>query len=74
MQNQRSSLCSTYKWYPFSTIFFKHISLDTSRSRIADHISRPRFDLLFLKIGMGNMSSGNLKSIDVFPVDCDVEE
>jgi hypothetical protein len=28
---------------------------------------------LFLKIGMGDTSSGNIKSVDVFSVECEVE-
>ena len=55
------------------TIFFNRIGLNTSRSGIANHLGQSWLDLLFLKIGIGNISSGNIKCVDVFPVDCDVE-
>ena len=54
-------------------IFFNRIGLNTCRSRIDNRLGRPWLDLSFLKIGTGNISSGNIKSVDVFPVDYDVE-
>ena len=42
-------------------------------SILAELLGRPRSDLLFPKISMGDVSSGNIKSVDVFSVDCAVE-
>ena len=36
----------------------------------AELLGRPRPELVFLKIGMDDISSGNMKSVDVFSVDC----
>jgi hypothetical protein len=45
----------------------EHVSIS------AEHLGRPRPDLLFLKIGMGDISSGNIMYVDVLPAECEVE-
>jgi hypothetical protein len=45
----------------------EHVSIS------AELLGRPRPDILFLKIGMGDISSCNIKSVDVFSVECEVE-
>jgi hypothetical protein len=44
-------------------LYGEHVSIS------AEIHGRPRSDLLFLKIGKGDISSGNIKSVDVFSVD-----
>lgn len=45
----------------------QHVSIS------AELLGRPRLDLLFLKIGMSDISSGNIQSAGLFSVDCEVE-
>jgi len=48
-------------------LYGEHVSIS------AEPLRWPRPDLLFLKIGTGDISSGNVKFVDVFSVECEVE-